>query len=175
MEGNKKISKELQEESKTYRKSLYAANVELEKYIKKRNAMVFVLFALTLLDFVWKIIVICQKGIYEEILYESIRLLFFAFIFFLVSRPFKGKYLLWLLVVGNLMAVPTYVETFPNIGLYWESSPAFVLMYITELIYILCLVFVAAWLTLSGKNRRYDEQAGEIEKKYSEYIVERMK
>lgn len=175
MEGSKKISKELQQETKAYRQSLYAANPELEKYAKKKNVMILVLFALTLLDFVWKILVICEQGAYEQITVEFIKLLIFSFVYYIAYLPFMGKYLLWLLVLGNLTALPTYMEVFQNIGLYWAYSPVFVLMYLTELIYIVCLLVVTVWRTLFGQNRRYDEQAKEIEKKCSDYIQERIK
>lgn len=171
----KKIGKELQKEAMAYKKSLYAANPELDKYVKKRDAMVHVLFALRLLDFMWKLIMICQQKTYEQIFYEGCSLLVFFIYYLILLQSFKGKYLLWLMVAGNLLALPSYVEAFQNIKIYWAYSHTFVMMYVTELIYIAYLLFVTFWRTLLPKNRQYDKQTGKIEMQWSEYMKERMK
>lgn len=176
MKTGNKISKELQAEAKAYRKSLYEANPEVKKFATIKNVMLLVLMALILLDYVWKFVVMWQQNlILEENPKEVVKLIYILVILRLAQRSWKGSLLLWLPVAGNLLAIPTYyVEVFLNIDVYWMYSHTFVMMFITELIYIVCIVFTAVWLTLSRKNRRYGEQSGEIEKKYIEYMMERM-
>lgn len=175
MKTGNKISKELQAEAKAYRKSLYEASPEVKKFAAIKNIILLTLLILILLDYVWKFVVMWQQDVFlEENPREVVRLIYILFILFLAQRSWKGSLLLWLPVAGNLLTLPTYAEMLLNIDEYWMYSHTFVMMFLTELIYIVCIVFAAVWLTLFGQNRRYQEQSVEIEKKYIEYIMERM-
>ena len=178
--------KQRKEQYEAYRKEVYGEYPEVEKFVRtKKRGLKFLLLmglAMTLINAVFAIqmsgmtgMTIVAGGVAALIGFGP------AFIFLVASMSSRWRISLVLYLLGfmKLMSLIEEVAKHPEIdslgmlfkvyGSAFQQMPVMTLIGILSWIYAVLIILMAAWLTLSGRNRELAEQSELLDEKIKNF------
>lgn len=173
MDGVYRVSKELQQRAKEYRRGMYADHPGTLQFAKSRRIFLIILTGLALLHLLIFFILVAQGLLSSSyLLQELVKCLIHLFIFFIsVHGTWKSSIFLWLIAISSigslLMAFPSMSELCVVFAI---RDALLTSMLVCEVFYTVLVSLGAAWLTLSSKSRKNADMVRGIYQSYLRYI-----
>lgn len=171
MEGVYKISKQVQQQAKAYRKALYAESPGVERFAKARRLLLGALALMLLAHICLDLLLLAQGVLAPSELPQEL------------FKCFLHLVLLWLAALGNWKSsLGLYLIAAPSILSLWQtcqlvtpaallaSSPWLFGLFSIDAVYTILLLAAALWLTLAPKSRRLSYEARAIALEYTRFI-----
>ncbi|MCM1184525.1 MAG: hypothetical protein NC337_14230 [Roseburia sp.] len=175
------MTREQQEEYIAYRKEVYSEYPEVERFERRKKRVGTVLLGCTVVVYLFRMAV---KGVVFEDTWSfaSLYMGFFLQLMFISSAMrtrWKSAWLLYLLVFNQIIEyiqafrqaqVGSWAELFALHRYGFSQYPLETGVDILNYIYTFLVLLFALWLTLIPSNRRYAEQADELEQEIKAYF-----
>lgn len=175
MDGVYKITKQVHQQAKEYRETLFGENPGVKRFAQARRRMLGLLALLLLAHICLDLILLMQGTLAPSEIPQEL------------FKCFLHLVLLWLAALGNWKSsLGLYLIAVPSIFSLWQtyqvvtpeallaSSPWLFGLFTIDSVYTILLMAAALWLTVLPKSRRLTDAARSITLEYTRFISEHM-